>query len=100
MMDNKMQEYLNFVRANISKASRYEALAEEAAELAQASLKVARVLRGENPTPVTLDEAMQDLEEEYADVELCAEAAMVRFRSDINRNKLIRWKRRIEGKAE
>jgi hypothetical protein len=40
---------------------------------------------------------MEDLEEEYADVELCAEAAMVRFRSDINRNKLIRWERRIKG---
>ena len=30
-----------------------EQLAKEAAELSQAALKLARVLRGENPTPVT-----------------------------------------------
>ena len=48
-----------------------EQLAEEAAELAQAALKYARILRGENPTPVTETEALQNLIEEKWDVEIC-----------------------------
>lgn len=42
-----------------------EQLAEEAAELSQAALKLARVLRGENPTPVTRREVRKHLIEEY-----------------------------------
>ena len=48
-----------------------EQLAEECAELAQASLKYARLLRGENPTPKTEQECLESLTEEMADVELC-----------------------------
>lgn len=50
-----------------------EQLAEEAAELSQAALKLARILRGENPTPVTEEEAWKHLIEEYTDVYQCAE---------------------------
>lgn len=49
-----------------------EQMAEEAAELAQAALKLARVLRAENPTPVTLEEAKMNLTEEFTDVQHCA----------------------------
>ena len=45
-----------------------ELLAEECAELAQAALKLARVQRDENPTPVTRREAVDHLAEECADV--------------------------------
>ena len=48
-----------------------EQLAEECSELAQASLKYARLLRGENPTPKTEQECLEALTEEMADVELC-----------------------------
>ena len=48
-----------------------EQLAEECAELAQASLKYARLLRGDNPTPKTESECLEALTEEMADVELC-----------------------------
>lgn len=48
-----------------------EQLAEECAELGQASLKYARLLRGENPTPKTEAECLEALTEEIADVELC-----------------------------
>lgn len=41
-----------------------EQLAEEAAELAQAALKYARILRGENPTPVNVYKAHANLIEE------------------------------------
>lgn len=45
-----------------------EQLAEESAELAQAALKLARILRMENPTPVTAAQARQELIEEWTDV--------------------------------
>jgi hypothetical protein len=48
-----------------------EQTAEEAAEFAQAALKMSRVLRGENPTPKTELEAFQDLSEELAHVLIC-----------------------------
>lgn len=48
-----------------------EQLAEECSELAQAALKMARLERGENPTPKTLDECFEEIIEEMADVKLC-----------------------------
>lgn len=56
----------------IGKAAMLEQLTEEAAELAQAALKEARILRGDNPTPVTLEEAEKHMVEEYTDVYQCA----------------------------
>ena len=41
----------------IGSAAMLEQLAEESAELAQAALKAARILRDDNLTPVTLPEA-------------------------------------------
>lgn len=43
-------------------------LAEEAAELGHAALKLRRTLTGKNPTPVTPQEAMDQLLEEIGDV--------------------------------
>lgn len=54
-----------------------EQMAEEAAELAQAALKLARIKRGENPTPVTEEEAWKHLVEEYTDVYQCAMELMI-----------------------
>ena len=56
----------------IGRAAMLEQLAEEAAELAQAALKAARIERGENPTPVTKEEAEKHLIEGYTDVRQCA----------------------------
>lgn len=49
-------------------------LGEEAAELAQAALKLRRALDGTNPTPKSVNECMEALEEEYADVIVCVSA--------------------------
>ena len=46
-------------------------LAEEAAELAQAALKLRRAYDGTNPTPVPAKEAYEALLEEIADVNVC-----------------------------
>lgn len=48
-------------------------LAEEAAELSQAALKLRRAIDGKNPTPKTFGECKKDLNEEIADVLLCLE---------------------------
>ena len=55
----------------IGKPAMYELLAEECCELAQASLKMARILRDENPTPKTEKEVRAAIIEEVTDVELC-----------------------------
>lgn len=55
----------------IGEPAMLEQLAEEATELAKAALKKARVIRKENPTPVTLEEANANLIEETADVIQC-----------------------------
>ena len=51
----------------IGKPAMYEQLAEEAGELAHAAQKMARILRGENPTPVTEEEARRNLVEKFTD---------------------------------
>lgn len=61
----------------IGKAAMLEQMAEEAAELAQAALKLARIKRGKNPTPVTEEEAWKHLVEEYTDVFQCASELLI-----------------------
>ena len=56
----------------IGRAAMLEQMGEEAAELSKAALKLARVLRGENPTPVTEEEAERALTAEFTDVQHCA----------------------------
>lgn len=74
-----------------------EQLAEESAELSQAALKVARILRGENPTPVKYPEAMGNLIEEYTDVMQCAnEIGLLVDLSQI-KDKEQRFQERIQG---
>lgn len=60
----KIEEYL-------TTEAMLEQTAEEASELAHAASKLARKLRGENPTPKTEQECITALNEEIADVMLC-----------------------------
>ena len=62
---------MNLIIPKIGLPATLEQLAEEAAELSQAALKVARMIRGENPTPVGYCEAVDNLKEEVGDVRLC-----------------------------
>ena len=90
--------------AKLGRAAVLEHLAEEAAEVAHAALKMARIIRGENPTPKTHIEAIADLEEELADFRVCVE---VLERSDIifgielmnklSEVKMKRWLDRLEN---
>lgn len=73
-------------------------LAEESAELAQASLKMIRVLAGD--TPVTPEEAMAHLLEKIADVNVCLVALdLDQYTVEaIMRQKACRWERRLNRK--
>ncbi len=74
-------------------------LAEEAAELAQAALKLRRVFDGTNPTPTTEEDAIQNLYEEIADVNLYLSMISINLGSvsEIMLEKLSRWEKRLEG---
>lgn len=74
-------------------------LAEEAAELSQAALKLRRVYDGRNPTPVKASEAFASLREELADVRLCAQVLGLN-QSQVEQDKIIdhkltRWCERL-----
>lgn len=83
----------------IGKAAMLEQLAEEAAELSQAALKLARVLRGENPTSVTRKEERKHLIEEYTDVVWqCAMELMISVERHQIDEKSERFRKRWEEK--
>ncbi len=74
-------------------------LAEEAAELSQAAMKLRRVMDGRNPTPVGYQMAVKNLNEEMADVLLCAEQISSLDEKQIVRtkqSKLARWMERLK----
>lgn len=74
-------------------------LAEEAAELAQAALKLRRAYDGTNPTPIPQDLAYEHFCEEIADVQLYLDQLPYNHQlvRDIKAKKLERWQRRLEG---
>lgn len=90
------QNYEKKIIESIGEACVLDQLAEEATELAQAALKLARVYRGINPTPVAVDEAHNNLIEEYSDVVLVARILDVYADPDILTAKTERWLKRLD----
>lgn len=60
-----------YIRQKVGVAEVMATLAEEATELAQAALKYRRTLISGNPTNITQAQALEELREEIADVDLC-----------------------------
>lgn len=93
-------EKVSFVRATQSNESLLCQLAEECCELAQAALKLRRVLVGDSPTPVTQQESSAAVIEEIADVKLLmtilGDAECEGQISDRQRKRLGRWVQRLE----
>ena len=98
---------LDYIVRHLSVSERLAQLAEEAAELAQAALKYRRALDGVNPTPVTREQAYDNLDEEVTDVLTCLASVMqpdgmARFwiegTMEVGK-KAARWRRRLEDKA-
>lgn len=65
------RETINEIRKTVSKDDLLCQLAEECSELSKAALKLRRAITKTNPTPVTYNQALEDLMEEAADVLLC-----------------------------
>lgn len=84
------------IREKMKEASLYELLAEEAVELAHAALKYARVIRGENPTPISAEEAKVKLTEEFSDVILSALVLDMKVDHFLMEKKHKRWNNRLD----
>lgn len=87
---------LNFIEEHMTRASLYEMFAEEATELAQASLKMARILRQENPTPVGPKDAYMSIEEEWNDLFLVMRVLSLTTDYVTLKKKADRWIKRIK----
>lgn len=95
------------IGAKIGYPAVMEQTAEECVELAQVCLKIARKLRGENPTPKRGADLINDFLEEFSDVMVCIDALdesglidheKVAEMKEIKRE---RWERRIrEAKGD
>lgn len=92
------------IKEGLSRGEILAQLAEECAELAQAALKLRRVITpGASPTPVCIADAEDGMQEEVADVILCIELAgeylydvsATEYVREIKERKEKRWAARI-----
>lgn len=99
-MQNK-EEIFESISEKYGKEYMLRQMAEECSELSQAALKYIRALR--NETPMRIDEAIEHLTEEIADVCLMIDAVSATVLSErdvddvqaIKEQKLERWKKRM-----
>ena len=92
----RLRRESEMVNIDLPKTEILAQLAEEAAELAQAALKLRRALDGTNPTPVSKADAGAALIEELSDVTLCCKLLDAQPNYRIIQNKLNRWRKRLE----
>ena len=78
----------------IGEAATYELLAEECIELAHAALKMARIKRKENYTPLPEEKVKAAILEEWVDVNICADDLDLPLNLGIYDEKAERFKRR------
>ena len=90
------------IRDILPKTELLAQMAEEAAELSQAALKLRRALDGANPTPVPAGAAWNALLEEYGDVLNCGDALLtgldMSLCAEMRSKKMVRWKARLKEK--
>jgi NTP pyrophosphatase (non-canonical NTP hydrolase) len=92
-----MRSLLDTIKKNVPLEERLLGLAEEASELSQAALKYRRALTKKNPTPLSEDDAYENLLEEIADVTLYMDTLYINtgtVKEHYNR-KLRRWNDRL-----
>ena len=96
------KELIGCIACRMTQTATLEGLAEECAELAQGALKLARIIRGENPTTVTVQTAMQWVAEEMTDVRLYCDVLgeMGIAPEDSYTAKVQRWMERLNGRME
>lgn len=89
----------SFVRDRLELDEIYAQLAEEAAELAHAALKMRRVINRKNPTPVDADDAFESVVEEANDVIAVLDTLHIARDECRIAQKLTRWEERIKENA-
>ena len=89
-------ENIKYVQNKLSRRDLYEMLAEEAAELSQAALKVIRAegMSG-SVTPISAEEAYETLNEEVVDVLIVLTALKADFNAKLAEEKVQRWADRL-----
>lgn len=107
-MDKKeMERALEYIQANTPERTLLEQIAEEAAELSHAALKLIRVQGNGSPADEGLDEAQYHMEEELEDV-LATYAAWagdygtveLLLEDSKGRDKWRRWQERVRAEQE
>lgn len=88
-------DYIREINKRVPTAAMYEQLAEECVELAHASLKIARYLRRENPTPMTEEQIKHNLIEEASDIHLVSRILNIKPDVHVVNAKLARWYNRL-----
>lgn len=98
---------VEIVREYLDQPELLTQLAEEAAELGKAALKLRRAYTGTNPTPISPQEAFENLLEELSDIQTCIvvlgfiRPIELRRMEEISEMKLDRWAGRLEaGRAK
>ena len=88
---------MNIITERIPVCELLAGLAEEAAELAQAALKLRRCYDGTNPTPADPDIQYERFLEEIGDVELYLDQMSINRQviADYKKAKQERWQRRL-----
>lgn len=92
---------LEYIREQLPTTELLAQLAEEAAELGHAALKLRRVYDGTNPTPTTYEDALANLHEEIADVQLLLKVLELddpnkrAKHAHIMQEKITRWANRL-----
>ena len=106
-----MDEKLKYIADSLGTREILCQLAEEASELSQAALKLRRAIDGNNPTPKTRSECIDNLIEEHTDIELCLMVLFINnsiselqdFSDEYNstlEKKLNRWLERLKEKEK
>ena len=84
------------IKDTIGEPAMYEQLAEECTELSHACQKLARILRGENPTPAHPEVVAKNINEELVDVILVASELGLNVDNELMAKKRNRWRERLE----
>lgn len=67
-----MNKYIEYIRSKLDERTLLEQLAEESAELTQATLKLIRAKElNKNYTPIEVKSAENNFDEEFGDIEIC-----------------------------
>lgn len=96
---NRLENAKAYIKDRLTPEELLAQLAEEAAELTHAALKLRRALDGTNPTPMHIQTAMENIKEEVADVRLLVQLLMLDSKpgeiEEIMNHKILRWQRRL-----